>query len=287
MNKFFKRFIILVHRKVVIIILAVAFVITVSSALFIASIVSKYNTESQITVLEYQILQRDDEITKYKEQLKNVIKIRDQYRFNVKEIVKLLYNKDTAVGGTTEFKIPTSDESVLLQMQTTISSMNDDLLLMSGVKDYLTARQGFINSFPFSWPVSGGIPRITAGYGFIENPFKPGEIRFHAGIDIPGDSSTPILATADGIVGPIYTNNYSTGEHPDYGKFLIVKHDYGFETYYGHADHFIVKWGQHVKRGDILGYIGSSGPSTGPHLHYEIRNNRVSIDPLSLLAMPY
>lgn len=220
------------------------------------------------------------------DQLENVIEIRDAYRKNLKEIVELLYNKDSYLGmGGTTVPVESSDEAILLQMKTIISGMNDDLQLMIDVKQYLVAREEFINAFPFIWPVKGGVPNISSDYGFRYDPTGENEgIQYHTGIDIPGEIGQPIQATADGKVVGLYINKYIHGE---YGNLVIIQHNYGFQTYYAHMNNVNVTWGQEVDKGDIIGYIGNTGKSTGPHLHYEIRHNKVPLNPMDYLGIPY
>lgn len=121
---------------------------------------------------------------------------------------------------------------------------------------------------PSLWPVTGP---ITSSFGEREDPFN-GEGAFHAGIDISANFGEPVRATADGIV---QTAGMATG----YGREIILDHGNGIETLYGHLSGFAVTAGQQVSRGQIIGYIGMSGRSTGPHLHYEVRIHNTPVNP--------
>ena len=122
-----------------------------------------------------------------------------------------------------------------------------------------------LNHTPSIWPTKGWLSR---GYGMKNDPFT-GYRRLHRGLDISNNTGTPVLAPAEGRVKSVLTDR-------GMGKMMVVDHGYGFITRYGHLSQILVKRGQKVKRGDIIGKMGSTGYSTGPHLHYEIwRNDKV------------
>ena len=125
---------------------------------------------------------------------------------------------------------------------------------------------------PTLWPVTGP---ITSSFGERENPFDPGasdEGEFHPGIDISGPLGTPIHATADGVVT-------SAGLVNGYGRMVSIDHGHGVETLYGHMSGFAVTAGQAVTRGEVIGYIGHSGRTTGNHVHYEVRIHNAPVNP--------
>ena len=103
------------------------------------------------------------------------------------------------------------------------------------------------------------------------DPFT-GYKQMHRGIDIANHTGTPIIATADGVVK-------ATQSSAGMGKFVVINHGYGFQTRYGHLSQIKVKAGQHVKRGDVIALMGSTGYSTGPHLHYEVIRNGNFLNP--------
>jgi murein DD-endopeptidase MepM/ murein hydrolase activator NlpD len=121
---------------------------------------------------------------------------------------------------------------------------------------------------PSLWPVMG---RIGSSFGQREDPFN-GEGAFHSGIDIDVAFGSPIRATADGAVE---TAGMATG----YGREIILDHGHGIKTLYGHLSGFAVTAGQQVSRGQVIGYVGMSGRSTGPHLHYEVRIQNTPVNP--------
>jgi murein DD-endopeptidase MepM/ murein hydrolase activator NlpD len=130
------------------------------------------------------------------------------------------------------------------------------------------------NSAPNLWPVEG---QVTASFGERIDPFN-GEGAFHSGVDISSAYGSPVVAPADGVV----TFSDLLG---GYGRAIMIDHGNGISTRYGHLSGFAVTAGQHVHRGDVIGYIGTSGRSTGPHLHYEVRINDTPVNPYKYLRM--
>jgi murein DD-endopeptidase MepM/ murein hydrolase activator NlpD len=121
---------------------------------------------------------------------------------------------------------------------------------------------------PTLWPVQG---LITSSFGERQDPFN-GEGAFHKGIDISASIGEPVRAPADGTV-------LMAGPASGYGHEVVIDHGRGIHTAYGHLSGFAVTPGQDVRRGDIIGYVGSEGRSTGPHLHYEVRLHETPVNP--------
>ncbi|MBN1595695.1 M23 family metallopeptidase [candidate division FCPU426 bacterium] len=140
------------------------------------------------------------------------------------------------------------------------------------LKKYIATQRSLLASTPADWPVRGW---ITSRFGMRNSPFFEGTT-FHQGLDIANEEGTSIKAPADGVI------TY-TGWEGGYGKLIVVDHGYGFSTRYGHCQRILVNIGQRVRRGQVIGFIGSTGRSTAPHLHYEIRTNGVPVDPLKYL----
>ncbi len=125
---------------------------------------------------------------------------------------------------------------------------------------------------PNLWPVEG---RITGSFGERIDPFN-GEGAFHSGVDISTGYGSPVIAPADGVV--TFADFYS-----GYGRMIEIEHAQGFITRYGHLSSFAVTPGQTVHRGQVIGYVGLSGRSTGPHLHYEVWMHNVPVNPYNFL----
>ena len=131
------------------------------------------------------------------------------------------------------------------------------------------ARTSVPGNVPSGWPTSGD---ISSPFGWRWNGSD-----FHPGIDIANDTGTPITATADGVVTAAGWNGGG------YGYMVDIDHGNGILTRYGHASEVLVHEGQHVKRGDVIAYMGSTGFSTGPHVHYEIHVHGETVNPASYL----
>ena len=142
--------------------------------------------------------------------------------------------------------------------------------ILNVVRSFILQHEDIVYNVPSIWPINGGF--ITSKFGYRRSPFF-GIIEFHPGIDIASPPGTPIYATANGIVEDA---GYAGG----YGLRVMIRHKYGHYTIYGHCSKIFVKKGDEVKRGDIIALVGSTGLSTGPHLHYEIRLGNESINPL-------
>jgi murein DD-endopeptidase MepM/ murein hydrolase activator NlpD len=116
---------------------------------------------------------------------------------------------------------------------------------------------------------------VNSGFGVRSDPFRGGRA-MHAGVDIPGPYATPIYATADGIVG-------RSGRFGGYGNLVELEHGRGIQTRYGHMSSLLVMAGTRVKRGQLIGLMGSTGRSTGNHLHYEVRLEGRAVNPMPFL----
>lgn len=141
-------------------------------------------------------------------------------------------------------------------------------------------------SFPFDPSLVGGsgaadshIPSIWPTTGVVSSPYglRWGGTDFHPGMDIANDMGTPIVATADGVV------EYAGWNSGGYGNMVDINHGNGLMTRYGHASQVVVRVGEHVKRGQLIAYMGSTGFSTGPHVHYEVHVNGNRVNPISYL----
>src|SRR5215831_10029959 len=144
---------------------------------------------------------------------------------------------------------------------------------LDSVRDSVERRHALASATPSIWPVAGW---LTSSYGTRRDPFND-ESAFHPGLDISADYGTPVLATADAKV-------VSAGQGGAYGNMIVLDHGFGISTRYGHLSRIAVASDQQVKRGDIIGYVGSTGRSTGAHLHYEIWMNGRLTNPMTLLA---
>lgn len=135
-------------------------------------------------------------------------------------------------------------------------------------------KEALLSHTPAIQPVSNkDLNRIASGFGYRIDPVYK-TIKMHAGLDFAAPQGTPIYATADGTVAT--AGNTGNG----YGNHVVIRHGYGYETLYGHMVKVKARSGQAVKRGEIIGWVGSTGKSTGPHCHYEVHKNGNKIDPV-------
>ena len=128
-----------------------------------------------------------------------------------------------------------------------------------------------LDSLPIHKPLS--YMHITSDYGYRKHPIRRRRL-FHTGIDLRAAMNTPVMCAADGVVVKVKASRFG------YGNYIVIKHAYGYESIYAHLASSAVKIGDNVKLGQYIGRTGSTGLSTGPHLHYEVRLNNKPIDPL-------
>jgi murein DD-endopeptidase MepM/ murein hydrolase activator NlpD len=166
----------------------------------------------------------------------------------------------------------TSPEDTFGVLRTLLQSLENRLRY---VRRDVERTEALAGATPSLWPTYGW---LTGTFGGRPDPFT-GEPAFHQGIDISTEKGQPVYATANGTVD-------SAAPSGDYGNMITIRHDFGLATRYGHLSRFNVKVGQSVSRGDVIGFVGSTGRSTGAHLHYEILANHKLINPLQLLTQP-
>jgi murein DD-endopeptidase MepM/ murein hydrolase activator NlpD len=144
----------------------------------------------------------------------------------------------------------------------------DEIMKLAKNKEELWA------ATPAIQPISNKeLKRLASGFGIRIDPILKTS-KMHAGVDFSAERGTPIYATGDGVIKSV---RYDFG---GYGKYVVIDHGFGYETLYGHMDLQNVKVGQRVKRGETIGFVGSTGKSTAPHVHYEVHINGKAIDPV-------
>jgi murein DD-endopeptidase MepM/ murein hydrolase activator NlpD len=166
-------------------------------------------------------------------------------------------------------------ESSIVQTLTNISSrIASQEKSYKDIVGFIKNKEVLLASTPAIQPVSNKeLKRVASGYGYRIDPVYK-TVRFHAGLDFTAPQGTPIYATANGTIKT--AGNLGNG----YGNHVIINHGYGYETLYGHMFRIKAKPGTKVKRGEIIGWVGSTGKSTGPHCHYEVHKNGRPIDPV-------
>ncbi|MEO6612622.1 MAG: peptidoglycan DD-metalloendopeptidase family protein [Chitinophagaceae bacterium] len=170
------------------------------------------------------------------------------------------------------------DNQLVTAIVNTLDNLNSRLAAQKKsydeVEDLVKNKQQLLSHTPAIQPVSNkDLNRIASGFGYRIDPVYK-TTKFHAGLDFSAPQGTPIYATADGTI----TTAGSTGN--GYGNHVVIQHGYGYETLYGHMVRVKVRAGQTIKRGEVIGWVGSTGKSTGPHCHYEVHKNGEKIDPI-------
>lgn len=141
------------------------------------------------------------------------------------------------------------------------------------VEQMLKDKEKLLSAIPAIQPVSNeDLTRIASGFGYRVHPILK-IARPHNGLDFTAPQGTPVYATADGVISKAENSG-------GFGNHIVINHGFGFETLYGHLVRFKLRNGTRVKRGDVIGYVGSSGLSSGPHCHYEVHKNGIPVDPV-------
>jgi hypothetical protein len=208
----------------------------------------------KVDYYSHQFSEWNSTLTALKETEKDFHKI-----FSFKSKDKILDTIDTSYSGDIDI------ENLMGEIKKTAERVDE-------IKDYLRIQKDIYMATPKGYPAEG---HISSSYGVRDNPFS-GERSFHSGVDISATSGMPIRATADGVV------SYS-GWTQSSGYVVLIEHGCGFSTAYAHNRSNAVKVGQRLKRGEIVGYVGSTGKSTGPHVHYEVWEKGKRINPSKFL----
>jgi murein DD-endopeptidase MepM/ murein hydrolase activator NlpD len=237
--------------------------------------------QQQNTALKNSYADLSDELSSIEKQMKELEK-RDNavYRaiFEASPIpdsarAKELENKleVASVEKMKDNQVVTSIKNILSNLNTRIQSQDKSY---DQIEELVKNKEQLLSHTPAIQPVSNkDLNRIASGFGSRIDPVYK-TIKFHYGLDFAAPQGTPIYATADGVV----TTAGNTGN--GYGNYVVINHGYGYETLYGHMVRVKARNGQGVKRGEVIGWVGSTGKSTGPHCHYEVQKYGEKIDPI-------
>ena len=171
-----------------------------------------------------------------------------------------------------------SEDYLIKSIASSLQTLNNRIIFQqksfSNIEKLIDRKEDLLAAIPAIQPVSNkDLERVASGFGYRIDPVYK-VTKMHAGLDFTAPTGTPIYATAD---GKIKSASYNTG---GYGNHVVINHGYGYETLYGHMVRIKSRSGQAVKRGDIIGWVGSTGKSTGPHCHYEVHKNGTAVDPV-------
>lgn len=178
--------------------------------------------------------------------------------------------KDLEGYNNSDLVINTTKRVDVLVKQLVVQSKSlDEILKLAKSKEKLLA------AIPAIQPVRNeNLKRMASGFGYRSDPFTKAR-KFHEGMDFTAKMGTPVFASGDGIVSR--ADNTASG----FGNHIVIRHGFGYETLYAHLSRYKARVGQYVKRGDIIGYVGSTGRSEAPHLHYEVHKNGDVVNPLN------
>jgi len=235
-------------------------------------------------VLQYEIMNQ---------RLNQVTTVLEDMQFRDDNIYRVIFEADpipnevrrAGFGGANRYKnlegysnsdliIETRKKLDVITKQAYVQSKSfDDVLGLAKNKDKM------LQSIPAIQPVANkDLRRMASGFGYRIHPIYKVR-KLHTGMDFSATIGTPIYATGDGTISSDKGSD-KVGGH-GYGRYVVIDHGYGYKTLYAHMSKIIVKPGQHVKRGEIIGYVGNSGSSTAPHLHYEVVKNGQKINPIN------
>jgi murein DD-endopeptidase MepM/ murein hydrolase activator NlpD len=171
-----------------------------------------------------------------------------------------------------EYTVEKAHRKLVRLMHQSLDNLDIEIAVQSQKKSelysFLEERKTMLSCTPSIWPAKGW---ISSHFGNRISPFT-NQKEFHSGLDISARTGSPIIAPADGVVDSI-------GSTYGFGKMIIIKHGYGYKTKYAHLSKYLVKKGERVKRGQQIALMGTTGRTTGPHLHYEVHVNGVPVNP--------
>lgn len=211
----------------------------------------------------------------------------------IKENDSIIYKSLFDVADITKKQFETYYEDILyndysmLVKETSekLTALEKDLSKELYTLDYLvkevTTHDVMVSHIPAIQPIENkNLKRTASGWGYRVHPIYKIK-KFHYGLDFTARTGTPIYATGDGII--LHAIKKDQKASKGYGNLIIIDHGYGYKTLYAHMNKFQVKQGDQVKRGEVIGLVGSTGLSTGPHLHYEVIKNNRKVNPIHYL----
>jgi murein DD-endopeptidase MepM/ murein hydrolase activator NlpD len=238
------------------------------------------NSLVELSVQTEAMKQKVEELKAFEEDIRSISSA-DSDKSTNREVGIAGFNlggsEQEGIGGAT---LEASDEditSLVSDTQQTLQTLTGDIgplkLQLSDTKESIVEYNQLMRITPSIWPTLS--TKISSRFGYRKDPFNR-RAAFHAGVDIPGNTSDPVYATADGVIT-------DAGYDKSFGYNITIKHASGVSTHYAHLKKFLVESGQAVKQGETIGLLGSTGRSTGPHLHFEVLKRGATIDPMPYL----
>lgn len=275
-----------ISKKAIRVVAVIAVLFVVSSVGMALSYSAKQAEYNRLEAIKEESQRKDETIQLMEQQIQTIEEQQERLANKQADIKKMMGIQDDVPvtaessgggkgGSGPELEALTAGDSFMLAQQ-----LKNQLDLQEKELDDLLARVNndtkYFRALPNQWPCSG---EISSLYGWRDSPFGGRTESFHDGIDIANDGGTKIIAAADGKV-------VFSGWKPVYGRTIIIDHGYGFATRYGHNSALLVEEGDTVTKGQVIARMGSTGRSTGPHLHFTIMKWDETLDPLIYLPDP-
>ncbi|WP_291102725.1 MULTISPECIES: M23 family metallopeptidase [unclassified Flavobacterium] len=233
------------------------------------------NLKLNYAILNKRMDQVDDAISAIEDRDNNLYRV----YFNTSPIPE--EERKSGFGNINRYAALEGYDNSQLVLNTTkrVDVLSKELAIQSKSLDYILklakAKNKLLAAIPAIQPVRNeNLKRMASGFGYRTDPFTKAR-KMHEGMDFTAKTGTPIFATGDGVVAQ--ADNTASG----FGNHIVIRHGFGYETLYAHLSKYKCKVGQYVKRGDIIGYVGSTGRSEGPHCHYEVHKNGKVVNPLN------
>ena len=240
----------------------------------------KLKLEIQNLTSQYEVIDKN---------MKQVEIVLDEIQDRDDNIYRVIFEADpipTSIrkqgfGGVNRYEklLGLSNSELMINTSKKIDQLTKQLYLQSKsfdeVIDLAKNKSNMLASIPAIQPVANkDLKRMASGYGYRIHPIYKTR-KMHYGMDFSAKTGTEIYSTGDGVVSKVKRSKRG------YGNYVKINHGFGYETLYAHMSKYIVKKGQKVKRGEIIGFVGNSGISTAPHLHYEVRKDNKKINPVN------
>jgi murein DD-endopeptidase MepM/ murein hydrolase activator NlpD len=272
----FKRFLTTIFTPVTIMLVphsrAKALSLRIPSAGIVLSVLlflvgTAYVLSAAVRTLEYrQMSERLDQVSSHYEETKSALRSLKTAESELRRLLGLKSKKQVLEAAP----LPDSGS---LDMEALRKQIDETMTSVADIRRYIAEQKDLYLATPEGWPVPGS---LSSGYGNREHP-TTGEPRFHSGVDVAVAPGTKVRVTADGIVS--FSGFTAAG-----GNTVVIEHGHGFSTAYAHNEKNLVRVGRRVKRHEAIAVSGSTGVSTGPHVHYEVWKNGHHVNPAGYLA---
>jgi Peptidase family M23 len=244
-------------------------------------------TNEKITKVSQDLQNNEATMENLKDEISGIRKAGRSFKASMDNVMRVIGSQDYlgagGAGGVNALYLTPEETDgggtlrELADLKSMTSLMESSVEPLDEINKVLSTYKELLADTPTMWPLKGVRGNITTRFGWTIHPFTHlGYL--HTGVDIAWALGTPVEATANGTV-------VQTGYTEDAGNFVTIQHKYGFTTRYLHLSSIVTRKGNHVNRGDTIGYLGSTGLSTGPHLHYEVRLGANYVDPMNFLSI--